>query len=70
MYESLSQFLKNFSDGYPLLWSLLVMVVIASAGLVLFGFWELTLRGLALAFSVGSRKGGDDRATGHGGNQG
>ena len=65
MYESLSQFLKNFSDGYPLLWSLLVMVVIASAGLVLFGFWELILRGLVLAFSGRSRKGDDDRATDH-----
>ena len=55
MYESLAHFLKTFSAESPLLWSLLVMVVIASTGLVLYGFWELALRGLALAFSGGAR---------------
>ncbi len=75
MYESLTHFLKTFSADSPLLWALLVMVVIAAAGLVLYGFWEVVLRGLALAFSGGARndnrdgknRDGNGNASGRGG---
>ena len=59
MYESLVHFLKTFSAESPLLWALLVMAVIAVAGLGLYAFWELLLRGLRLAFSGGRRGNGD-----------
>ncbi len=45
MYEALINFLRSFSAQYPLPWALLVMAVISGAGLLLYGFWELTLRG-------------------------
>ena len=44
MYDSLTEFMKNFSADNSLLWALLVMAVVASTGLALFAFWELVLR--------------------------
>ena len=65
MYESLTHFLQTFSVESPFLWALLVMAVIAVAGLVLYGFWEIVLRGVGMVFGVGS--GGNGRGSGHGG---
>ena len=64
MYESLTQFLTTFSADFPFLWALLVMAVVAVAGLALYGFWEVVLRGVGLALGVG---GGEDHGSGHGG---
>ncbi len=51
MFESLTAFLRSFSEGYPLFWALTIFVVIAATGLFLYGFWELVLRGVsAIAF--------------------
>ncbi len=47
MVESLNGFLKSFSYGYPVLWALAILVVIAATGLTLFAFWQLVLRGLS-----------------------
>ena len=66
VYESLTSFLKTFSSQSPILWALLVMGVIALTGLILYGFWELVLRGISLTVSSGSRNGGDT-PPGHGG---
>ena len=44
MYDSLTEFMKNFSADHSFLWALLVMAVVASTGLALFAFWELVLR--------------------------
>ena len=57
MYESLTHFLKTFSAESPFLWALLVMAVIALAGLALYGFWEIVLRGVGMVIggSAGSR---------------
>ncbi len=66
MHESLAGFLKTFSSQSPFLWAFLVMAVIAVTGLVLYGFWEIVLRGVSLVFSGGSRKGSNDSAA-HGG---
>ena len=51
MYESLTHFLQTFSVEYRFLWAVLVMAVTAAAGLVLYGFWELVLRGVGLVLS-------------------
>ncbi|MDE2844760.1 MAG: hypothetical protein OXN21_15485 [Chloroflexota bacterium] len=64
MYESLAHFLKTFSAESPFLWALLVMGVTAATGLVLYGFWEIVLRGVGLALGVGQ---GRDNGTGNGG---
>ena len=56
MYESLTHFLQTFSVEYRFLWAVLVMAVTAAAGLVLYGFWELVLRGVGLALSGGRRQ--------------
>ena len=48
MFETLTGFLRNFSEGYPLLWALAIFVVIAATGLFLYGFWELVLRGVGI----------------------
>ena len=57
MYESLTDCLKTSSADSPFLWALMVMGVIASAGLLLYVFWEIVLRGLGLAFGGrGSRR--------------
>ena len=66
MHESLASFLKTFSSESPILWALLVMAVIAVTGLVLYGFWELVLRGISLTVSSGSRNGGDSPPGGGG----
>ncbi|MCY4366009.1 MAG: hypothetical protein OXE17_07290 [Chloroflexi bacterium] len=58
MYESLTHFLKTFSAESPFLWALLVMAVIAMTGLVLYGFWEIVLRGVGLALGGGDRGNG------------
>ena len=58
MYESLTHFLKTFSAEDPFLWALLVMAVIAVAGLALYGFWEIVLRGIGMVFGGGSRGSG------------
>jgi hypothetical protein len=51
MFESLTAFLRSFSEGHPLFWALTIFVVIAATGLFLYGFWELVLRGVsAIAF--------------------
>ena len=55
MYESLSHFLKTFSAESPFLWALLVMAVIATAGLALYASWELVLRSMGLAVRGGTR---------------
>ena len=65
MYETLTHFLKTFSTESPFLWALLVMVVIAVAGLVLYGFWEIVLRGVGLAIGGSGR--GNGQGSGHGG---
>ena len=59
VYESLAGFLKTFSSQSPMLWALLVMGVISLTGLILYGFWELVLRGISLTIYSGSRNGGD-----------
>ena len=51
MYESLAHFLRTFSVQHPLPWALLVMAVIAAAGLLLYGFWEVALRVVGRLFS-------------------
>jgi len=56
MYDSLASFLKNFSVNFPLLWALLVMVVVAGAGLLLYAFWELVLRWLPRVFRTSAKK--------------
>ena len=65
MYESLTHFLKTFSSEYPFFWALLVMAVIALAGLALYGFWEVVLRGVGMAFGGGG--GSSGHGSGHGG---
>lgn len=67
MYESLTHFLKTFSAEAPLLWALLVMAVIAVAGLALYGFWEVVLRGIGMAFGGGKTDGRSGQGSGHGG---
>ncbi len=64
LYDALANFLTTFSAESPLLWALLVMAVIAVAGLVLYGFWEIVLRGLGLIF--GGRGEGGSPGSGHG----
>ena len=66
MYESLSQFLRAFSAGYPLPWALLVMGVVACSSLALYLFWEVVLRLLASAFTSGKTDPGLDRGNGRG----
>ena len=67
MYQSLTHFLQTFSVEHSLLWALLVMAVIASAGLLLYGFWELLLRGLGRVIAAGRRAGpGNATGSGHG----
>lgn len=51
MYQTLTDFIRTFSAAAPLPWALLVMAVVAAAGLVLYAFWELLLRGLGRVFS-------------------
>lgn len=67
MYESLTHFLKAFSAESPLLWALLVMAVIAVAGLALYCFWEVVLRGIGMAFGGGKPNGGGTQGSRHGG---
>ncbi len=57
MYESLSQFLRTFSEGYPFPWALSVMGVVAAAGLTLYVFWEVVLRVLAAVLSFRKSRG-------------
>ena len=59
MYETLTHFLKTFSSESPFLWALLVMAVIAVAGLALYGFWEVVLRGVGMAFGRGNSHSSD-----------
>ena len=65
LYESLSQFLRTFSAGYPLPWALLVMGVVACVSLTLYIFWEVVLRLLAAPFT--SRKSGPGQGHKRGG---
>ncbi len=44
MYGSLNEFLQGFGGSHSLLWSLLVIGVVASCSLLLFGFWEAVIR--------------------------
>jgi hypothetical protein len=55
MYDSLAEFLRNFSTGFPILWALLVMAVVAGTGLALYVLWELTLRWVSAIFSPRNR---------------
>ena len=64
MYESLAHFLKTFSAESPFFWALLVMAVTAVTALVLYGFWEIVLRGVGLALGGGQ---GRNDGSGHGG---
>ena len=48
MYQSLTEFMKNFSADSSLLWALLVMGVVAATGLLLYAFWEVVI-GLVVA---------------------
>ena len=57
MYESLADFLRNFSAGYPLLWALLVMAAVAASGLTLHFLWQLLLRLLGRAFGGAASSG-------------
>ena len=43
MYDSLAEFMKNFSADHSVLWALLIVAVVASTGMALFAFWELVL---------------------------
>lgn len=61
MYESLADFLRSFSAGYPLLWALLVMAAVAASGLTLHFLWQLILRVLGRAFG-GAAGGGKSGA--------
>ncbi len=44
MYDSLTEFMRTFSTGHPLLWAFLVLGVVAATGLLLYAFWEVVLR--------------------------
>ena len=44
MYDSLTEFMRTFSAGHPVLWAFLVMGVVAAASLLLYAFWEAVLR--------------------------
>ncbi len=44
MYDSLTEFMRTFSTGHPVLWAFLVMGVVAATGLLLYAFWEVALR--------------------------
>jgi hypothetical protein len=55
MYDSLTSFLRNFSVDFPVLWALLVMAIVAGAGLTLYVFWELTLRWVSSIFRSHNR---------------
>ena len=50
MYDTLTNFLQDFSSRSPLLWALLVMAVVAGTALVLYNFWQLLLRWVASAW--------------------
>lgn len=65
MYQSLIQFLVDFSGESPFLWALLVMAITALAGLSLYGFWEIVLRGIGITLGGGNR-GNRDNGIGHG----
>ena len=52
MYDTLTEFMKTFSEDFPALWALLVMAVVASTSLLLFAFWEVVLRFVATISSV------------------
>ena len=58
MYELLTDFLRDFSRAYPLLWALLVMAALGLAGLGLHLFWQLILRGAGRLFSGGGAASG------------
>ena len=60
MYQALTDFLTTFNVQWPIPWALLVLVVVAGTGLLLYAFWEFTLGGLVKLFtrrrrSTGSR---------------
>ncbi len=44
MYDSLTEFMRTFSTGHPLLWAFLVLGVVAATGFLLYAFWEVVLR--------------------------
>ncbi len=44
MYDSLTEFMRTFSTGHPLLWAFLVLGVVAATGFLLYVFWEVVLR--------------------------
>ena len=56
MYDTLTEFMKTFSADSPALWALLVMAVVASTSLLLFAFWEVVLR--LVAVTISTRKNG------------
>ena len=51
MYQALTDFLTTFNVQWPLLWAVLVTLVVAGTGLLLYAFWELTLGGLVKLFT-------------------
>ena len=58
MYDSLFNFLKNFSVDFPVLWSLLVVVVVGGTGLFLYWCWEVALKWVGLLFRSRENHGG------------
>ena len=61
MFESLTEFLRATSAGNPLVWSLLIMAMVAITSLVLYGFWEVVLRLTIYRITSGN---GPDKNTG------
>ena len=53
MFDAATEFLTALSGGYPLLWALFVMAVVAGISLVLFFFWEFLFRLLTIINHLG-----------------
>ena len=53
MFDAFSEFSASLSSGYPLLWALFVMSVVAVISLVLFSFWEVLFRLLPAIGAIG-----------------
>ena len=70
MYELLTDFLRDFSQAYPLPWALLVMAALGLTGLGLHLFWQLILRGAGRLFGGGAAGGMNSGAAGKRGGDG
>lgn len=58
LYTGLNDFLKTFSSEHSVLWALLVMAVMASVSLMLYGFWEVVIKAV---FSNGRPRKGKEK---------